>query len=110
LFSCVDSTLTPLGSQCLYHKLRIYRDDPGELEKDYAAYQVLRRNTALREQLRLNLWSVGRCTTRHDKLAVPVCDDVWRMISNSLTRTERSSFCVLAVRGSTRRSARPLTR
>jgi hypothetical protein len=49
-------TLTRLGSQCLYHKLRIYRDDPGELERDYAVYQVLRRNSALREQLQLSLW------------------------------------------------------
>jgi MutS domain V len=56
LFSSVDSTLTRLGSQCLYHKLRIYRDGPGELENDYAAYQVLRRDTALREQLQLSLW------------------------------------------------------
>jgi DNA mismatch repair ATPase MutS len=56
LFSSIDSTLTPLGSQCLYHKLRIYRDDQSELEKDYAAYQVLRRDTALREQLQLSLW------------------------------------------------------
>jgi hypothetical protein len=60
LFSSVDSTLTPLGGQCLYHKLRIYRDDPGELEKDYAAYQLLRRNTALREQLQLSLWPLRR--------------------------------------------------
>jgi hypothetical protein len=49
-----------LGSQCLYRKLRIYRDDPGELEKDYAAYQVLRRDTALREQLQLSLWPLRR--------------------------------------------------
>jgi hypothetical protein len=56
LFSSVDSTLTRLGSQCLYHKMRIYRDDPGELENDYGAYQVLRRDTALREQLQMSLW------------------------------------------------------
>jgi hypothetical protein len=56
LFSSVDSTLTRLASQCLYHKLRIYRDDRGELENDYAAYQVLSRDTALREQLQLSLW------------------------------------------------------
>ena len=56
MFSSVDSTLTGLGSQCLYQKLRTYRDDPGELEKDYTAYQVLRRDTALREQLQLSLW------------------------------------------------------
>jgi hypothetical protein len=65
LFSSVDSTITPLGSQCLYNKLRIYRDDPGELEKDYAAYQVLRRETALREQLQLSLWSLRRDSDAH---------------------------------------------
>src|ERR1700744_349585 len=32
LFSSVDSTLTRLGSQCLYRKLRIYRDDSAERE------------------------------------------------------------------------------
>jgi hypothetical protein len=56
LFSSMDSTLTPLGSQCLYRKLRIYRDDPDELERDYAAYHVLRQDTALRERLLLSLW------------------------------------------------------
>lgn len=58
LFSSVDSTLTRLGSQCLYRKLRIYRDDRGELEQDYASYQVLREDAALREQLKLSLWSL----------------------------------------------------
>jgi hypothetical protein len=58
LFSSVDSTLTRLGSQCLYRKLRIYRHDPGELENDYAAYQLLRRDTALREQIQLSLWTL----------------------------------------------------
>lgn len=56
LFSSVDSTLTRLGSQCLYQKLRIYRDDPGELERSYTSYQVLRRDASLREQLQLSLW------------------------------------------------------
>jgi hypothetical protein len=56
VFSSVDSTLTRLGSQCLYHKLRTYRDEPSELEKHYAAYQALRQDTALREQLQLSLW------------------------------------------------------
>jgi MutS domain V len=58
LFSSVDSTLTRLGSQCLYHKLRTYREEPRELENAYAVYQVLRRDTALREQLQLSLWSL----------------------------------------------------
>jgi hypothetical protein len=56
LFSSVDSTLTRLGSQCLYQKLRIYRDDPGDLERSYTAYQVLRKDATLREQLQLSLW------------------------------------------------------
>ena len=56
LFTSVDSTLTRLGSQFLYRKLRLYRDDPGELKNDYASYQVLRQDTALREQLQRNLW------------------------------------------------------
>ena len=60
LFSSMDSTLTPMGTQCLYRKLRIYRDHPAELQKDYAAYQALRRETALREQLQLSLWSLRR--------------------------------------------------
>ena len=65
LFSSADSTLTHLGSQCLYHKLRIYRDEPSELEKDYAAYQVLRRDSALRERLQLSLWPLRGDSEAH---------------------------------------------
>src|SRR5690242_5176539 len=43
LFSSVDSTITPLGSQYLYKKMRTYRSDNSELSKDHAAYQSLRR-------------------------------------------------------------------
>lgn len=56
LFSSMDTTLTPLGSQCLYHKLRIYREDAIGLGKSYATYQALREDTALREKLQLSLW------------------------------------------------------
>jgi len=56
LFASLDSTLTRLGSQYLYRKLRSYRDDLSELENDYAAYQVLRRDAAVREQLQLSMW------------------------------------------------------
>jgi hypothetical protein len=89
LFSSVDSTLTRLGSQCLYHKLRIYRDDPGALEKDYAAYQVLRRDTALREQLQLSLWPL-----RSDSDAL-TCESLF----GKLTFNPSSSKLILLMSG-----------
>ncbi len=88
LFSTVDSTLTRLGSQCLYHKLRIYRDDPGELENDHAAYQVLRRDTALREQLQLSLWPL-----RTDE--APTCESLF----GQLPANPRSTSLVLLMSG-----------
>lgn len=60
LFRSVDSTLTPLGSQYLYRKLRMYRTDSSKLENDYAAYQTLRRDTVLRERLQLSLWPLRK--------------------------------------------------
>jgi DNA mismatch repair ATPase MutS len=89
LFSSVDSTLTGLGSQCLYHKLRTYRDDPGELEKDYAAYQVLRRDTELREQLQLSLWLL-----RSDSDAL-ICESLF----GELSPNPRSARLVLSMSG-----------
>jgi len=85
LFSSVDSTLTRLGSQCLYHKLRIYRDDPGELERDYTVYQVLRRDTALREQLQLSLWATAK------RLRSPTCESLF----GELPANPRSTGLVL---------------
>src|ERR1700678_4300620 len=89
LFSSVDSTLTGLGSQCLYHKLRTYRDDLGELEKDYTAYQVLRRDTQLREQLQLSLWSL-----RSDS-DVLICESLF----GELPPNPRSTRLVLSMSG-----------
>jgi len=71
LFKTMNSALTPLGSQYLYRKLRTYRDDPVELEKNYAAFQTLRRDTALREQLQLGLWPL-----RRDSNAL-ICSDLF---------------------------------
>jgi hypothetical protein len=70
LFASVDSTITPLGSQYLYSKLRIYRN-ASALTKDYATYQVLRRETAFREQLQLMLWPLRRDSNAH------ICDDLF---------------------------------
>src|SRR5882672_7929698 len=85
LFSSVDSTLTRLGSQCLYLKLRTYRDDPAERENDYAVYQMLRRDTALREQLQLSLWPL-----RNDSEAL-TCESLF----GDLPANSRSTGLVL---------------
>jgi hypothetical protein len=85
LFSSVDTTLTRLGSQCLYLKLRTYRDAPVERENDYAVYQMLRRETALREQLQLSLWPL-----RNDSEAL-ICESLF----GDLPATPRSTGLVL---------------
>ena len=71
LFSSIDSTITPLGSQYLYSKMRTYRSDATELAKNYAAYQLLRHETALREQLQLSLQSLRSDSDAH------ICDSLF---------------------------------
>jgi hypothetical protein len=50
LFSRLDTTVTPVGSQVLYRQLRRY-DEPEELAEKYALYAKLQSGTALREEL-----------------------------------------------------------
>ena len=58
IFSYLDSTETPLGSQSLFRTLREYVDDPSELTQRYDAYGVLRSNAPLREEIQLRLVSL----------------------------------------------------
>lgn len=81
LFASADSTLTRLGSQCLYRKLRTYRNEPAELEQDFAAYQVLRRDTVLRERLLLNLWPLRSDSEAH------ICDSLFSELPANAPRT-----------------------
>ena len=53
LFSMADSTRSPLGSQCLYRRLRTYSRNESALERDYDVYQVLAREASLREGIQL---------------------------------------------------------
>jgi hypothetical protein len=53
LFSLADSTRSPLGSQCLYRRLRTYVRDESALEREYAIYQKLVSEAPLREQIQL---------------------------------------------------------
>ncbi|MDQ6645756.1 MAG: hypothetical protein M3Y93_00795 [Pseudomonadota bacterium] len=55
IFSRLDSTTTPLGSQSLFRKLREYVEEPGEQTGQYAVYDELRSNGLLREEIQLKL-------------------------------------------------------
>jgi hypothetical protein len=53
LFSLADSTRSPLGSQCLYRRLRTYVGDEAALASEYEVYRILAQDTPLREQIQL---------------------------------------------------------
>lgn len=54
LFADLDTTQTPLGSQCLYRQLRRYVE-PARAAAHYASCQTLRADASLRERLQLAL-------------------------------------------------------
>jgi MutS domain V len=53
LFSLADSTRSPLGSQCLYRRLRTYARDESLLESEYEIYRKLVNEAPLREEIQL---------------------------------------------------------
>jgi hypothetical protein len=53
LFSLADSTRSPLGSQCLYRRLRTYVANESTLEGEYAIYKQLANDAPLREAIQL---------------------------------------------------------
>jgi hypothetical protein len=53
LFSLADSTKSPLGSQCLYRRLRTYVADESALEGEYEIYGKLANEAPLREAIQL---------------------------------------------------------
>jgi hypothetical protein len=53
LFSLADSTRSPLGSQCLYRRLRTFVRDESALESEYAIYLKLVSQAPLREEIQL---------------------------------------------------------
>lgn len=55
VFSVLDSTESPLGSQYLYRRLRTYVDSPTELAQYHASCQALRADVAMREEIQLRL-------------------------------------------------------
>jgi hypothetical protein len=55
IFAAMDSTETPLGSQYLFRQLRSYVDSPEALVTQVAAFEQLRTDAALREEIQLRL-------------------------------------------------------
>ena len=53
LFSLADSTRSPLGSQCLYRRLRTYAGDESALQGEYEIYRKLVNEAPLREEIQL---------------------------------------------------------
>lgn len=55
VFSVLDSTESPLGSQYLYRRLRTYVDSPVELAQCHAICEALCTDAAMREEIQLRL-------------------------------------------------------
>ncbi len=55
IFSDMDTTVTPIGSQMLFHMLRRYPARDTTPEPSYEAFETLRTNALLRESIQLRL-------------------------------------------------------
>jgi hypothetical protein len=55
LFRQLDGTVTPIGSQCLFARLRTYVDDEAALREAYDLYRTLSADAALREHIQVCL-------------------------------------------------------
>ena len=55
LFQVMNSTVTPIGGQSLYRRLRLYIEDTSTLAQRYQSYDTLRADSAQREKIQLKL-------------------------------------------------------
>jgi DNA mismatch repair ATPase MutS len=65
LFSVLNTTVTPIGGQCLYKQLRMYVADPEVLRQRYQTSQTLRIDSGLRERLQLILQRLDADSTAY---------------------------------------------
>ncbi len=65
LFSLINTTVSPIGGQCLYKQMRKYVADGEELRQRYETCQVLRIDADLRERLQLILSRLEADSTAH---------------------------------------------
>lgn len=54
-FNALDTTLTPVGRQCLFDRLRVYQFEPSEIGARCQTYAILQSRPRLREDLQLAL-------------------------------------------------------
>src|ERR1700749_4496650 len=64
-FTGVDTTLTPIARQYLFAQLRTYEYADDEIDRRYHAYEALRSNQELRENLRLALRPLATDSAAH---------------------------------------------
>lgn len=55
IFRDMDTTLTPIGSQWLFHRLRAYPQGDEDPRSRYATFEILRTQATLRERIQLRL-------------------------------------------------------
>ena len=55
IFSLIDTTESPIGSQVLYRKIRKFQSSQHALSEQYSTYDTLRVNSHLREEMQLQL-------------------------------------------------------
>ncbi len=96
LFGALDSTITRLGSQCLFKQLRTYANDASQREVSYGTFETLRRDVELRERIQrilmsLNADSAASLVDMLFEERIEGLPDRFRTVSWSLL-----SICVLA--------------
>ena len=59
IFAQLDTTITRIGSQCLFRQMRTYAREPAQAQALYETFQALRRDRDLRERIQLTLMSLN---------------------------------------------------
>lgn len=65
IFSDIDSTITPIGSQYLFRRLRSYEFDSSRVAGRHEGYRVLQEDRDLREKLQLILLALEHDSAAH---------------------------------------------
>jgi hypothetical protein len=64
-FKAIDTTISAVGRQCLFHQLRTYEYQAEEMDRRIHAYDVLQSNRKLREDIQLALKRLDVSSAAH---------------------------------------------